>query len=236
MSALALAPLIVLPLLLWGSLGSLLDTFLDLLSGLALGLLAGLLLDALLFRPVSQNTAGNWRDLGFGALTAAVTLVILGSGYGFSGSQLLLLLALPLLGLAVAVLGLFARRGTGSAWLAIALLVGLVAAAVLMFVDPAELMLILGDGEILSWATRAATASLGLALLAGVILVALSGLLAGRSTALPATADQAAADLVGDQPRRLVLRIAAGRACRCGCLLARGRPRLCARRPARLPR
>jgi subtilisin family serine protease len=49
-----------------------------------------------------------------------------------------------------------------------------VSAAVLMFVDPAELMLILGDNEILSWATRAASVSLGLALLAGLILVALS--------------------------------------------------------------
>ncbi len=195
-AALILAPLIVLPLLLWGSLGSLLDTVLALCSGLALGLFAGLLLDALLFRPLAADPRGPWRDLGFAGLAAAVALVILASGYGFSGSQLLLLLALPLLGLAVAGFGLSARRGgraaeSSGAWLAVALLVGLVAAAVLMFVDPAELVLVLGDNEIMSWATRAATISLALAVLAGVPVAVLSALSARRTDS---AGDSAAAE------------------------------------------
>ena len=172
--ALILAPLIVFPLLLWGSLGSLLDTFFNLLAGLALGLLAGLLLDALHFQPLAGHPRGDWGDFGFAALSAGVALVILGSGFGFGGSQLLLLLALPPLGLAVAALGLGARRGAGSAWLAIAILVGLVTAAVLMFVDPAELVLVLGNDEISTWAIRAAALSLGLGLLAGLVVAVVS--------------------------------------------------------------
>src|SRR5258708_18907396 len=60
-AALILAPLIVFPLLLWGSLGSLTDTFLDLFAGLALGLLAGVLLDAPFLRPVAANPRGPCR-------------------------------------------------------------------------------------------------------------------------------------------------------------------------------
>jgi hypothetical protein len=188
--ALILAPVLVLPLLLWGSLGSLFDTFLDLFAGLALGLLAGLLLDALLFKPLSEDPRGPGRRLGFAAITSLVALVILGSGFGFDGSQLQLMLALPPLGLAAAALGLRARRQSRSAWLAIALLVGLVAAAVSMFVDPDELVLVLGNDEIMSWAVRAAALSFGVAILAGLILVIVSAL-AGRRSA--ATAGAAAA-------------------------------------------
>lgn len=175
-AALILVPLVVFPLLLWGSLGSLLDTFLNLFAGLAFGLLAGLLLDALLFQPLARSPSGAGRDLGFAALAAAVVLVILGSGFGFNGSQLLLLLVLPPLGLALAALGLRARRAGRSAWLAGALLVGLVAVAVMTLVDPAELVLVLGDGEIMSWAMRAAGLSFGLSMLAGFILIVASAL------------------------------------------------------------
>jgi len=171
--ALFLVPLVVFPLLLWGSLGSLLDAGLDLLAGLAFGLLAGLLLDGLLFQPLAAVFAGSPatgpRDRRFAALAASVTLIILASGYGFNGSQLLLLLTLPVLGAAVSMLALRARRAGRSGWLAGALLLGLVAAAVMMLVDPAELVLVLGDNEIMSWATRAAGLSFVLSLLASLI-------------------------------------------------------------------
>ena len=201
-AALILVPLVVFPLLLWGSLGSLLDTFLNLFAGLALGLLAGILLDALLVQPVADCPRSPWRDLGFVALTSGMALVILGSGFGFNGSQLLLLLALPLLGLAVAALGLRSRRQARAAWLSIALLVGLVAAAVTMFVDPAELVLVLGGDEILTWALRAAGFVLGLALLAGVIVAAITtmggrGAAASDSTPAPGTSGARLLGLAG---------------------------------------
>jgi subtilisin family serine protease len=174
-AALLAVPLVVFPLLLWGSLGSLLDVLLDLLSSLAFGLLAGLLLDALLMRPLADQPTTPWRDLGFTALAAGLTLAILGSGFGFDGSQLLLLLVLPPLGLAAAAIGLRARRQACAAWPALALLIGLVTAGFALFVDPAELVLVLGGDEILTWAVRAAGLSLLLALLAGVILTFVLG-------------------------------------------------------------
>ena len=58
-------------------------------------------------------------------------------------------------------------------WLPIAALVGLVAAAPLMFVDPEELTLLLGENEILSWALQAAGLSLVLAWMVGLVLWAL---------------------------------------------------------------
>ncbi len=203
-AALSLVPLVVFPLLLWGSLGSLLDTFLNLLAGLALGALAGLLLDALVFQPITQHPTGPWRDLGSAAVAATVALVILGAGLGFNGSQLLLLLAVPPLGLAVAALGLRARRQARASWLAVALLVGLVAAAVLMFVDADELVLVLGDNEIMSWAMRAAGLSLGLALLAGLI-VAIVVALAGRGAAANGAAGPASSAAPAAGPRLLGL-------------------------------
>src|SRR5205085_2218665 len=51
----------------------------------------------------------------------------------------------------------------------------LTAAAVLMFVDNDELMLILGSGEILGWAQRAAWLSFGVALAVGVLLAVVAG-------------------------------------------------------------
>jgi len=185
--ALSLAPLAAAPFLVWGSLGSPLDTALSLLAGLSLGLFAGLVLDRApgVLPPAPAPAPSPAGDLALLAWAAAVALAILGSGFGFGGSQLLLLVVLPPLGLAVAALILRARRFAPprSAWLAVALLVGLVAAAALAFVDPDEMVLVLGAHEIMDWATRAAWAAFFLALLAGLIALAFAALgprVAGR--------------------------------------------------------
>jgi hypothetical protein len=169
--ALALAPIMVAPSLLWGAFGSPLDAVLNLLAGLTLGLFAGIVLSVFLFGPISEHSSGPGRDMAFGAAAAGAALVILGGGFGFGGSQLLLLICLPFLGLAVAG----AARWSGAAvaeraWLPIAALVGLTAAAPLMFVDPDELTLLLEGREIMAWALQAAGVSLVLALLVGLAL------------------------------------------------------------------
>jgi subtilisin family serine protease len=169
--ALALAPIMVAPSLLWGALGSPLDAVLNLLAGLTLGLFAGIVLSVFLFGPISEHSSRPGRDMAFGGVAAGAALVILGGGFGFGGSQLLLLICLPFLGLAVAG----AARWSGAAvaeraWLPIAALVGLTAAAPLMFVDPDELTLLLEGREIMAWALQAAGVSLVLALLVGLAL------------------------------------------------------------------
>ncbi len=190
--ALGLAPVIVLPWLAWGALGSPLDTLLNLLAGLSLGLFAGVLLGLLLFQPLVEHTSGPGWDIAFGGFAAGIALLILGSGFGFNGSQLLLMISLPPLGLVAAGASRLAGPGASAThrfpsaslrasatWLPVTALVGLVAAAPLLFVDPEELTLLLGDNEILSWALRAAGLSFLLASMVGLLLWALRNRLNG---------------------------------------------------------
>src|SRR5438105_5705048 len=97
--ALALAGIVLIPSVAWGALGSRLDTLLDLLASLALGLFAGVLLDAFYLHSIGSD-----GSLLVDAWVAALALLILGSGFGFDGSQLLLMLALPPLGFMAAAL------------------------------------------------------------------------------------------------------------------------------------
>jgi hypothetical protein len=177
---LALAPLVMLPSLIFGALGSPLDALLNLLAGVGLGLYAGVLISTLLMAPLAEHPASPGRDLALGCFAAGIALLILGAGFGFNGSQLLLMLALPPLGLAAAGLGRYAgaTNGRDRGWLAVTALVGLGAAAPLMFFDPEELALILGNNEILNWALTAAGLSFLIGLVLGLVILALGRRLA----------------------------------------------------------
>jgi subtilisin family serine protease len=161
--ALAAAPIVAAPMIAYGSFGSILDTFLTLLAGLSLGWFAGKALSVFLFQPLALDESK--PSLFFGGFAASIALAILAAGFGAPGAQLLLLAVLPPLGFASA--GLARSASAGRAALPIAALVGLGAAAPLMFFDPVELDLVLGlgtSGETLSWAMRAA----GLTLIFGM--------------------------------------------------------------------
>lgn len=139
-AAVGMAPLAVL-----GALGSPGEAIMQLLAGLALGLLASALLSA--------STENGFLDgLGIGAL-----LALLGSALGYDGGQLILLGLLPPFAFALSAL-------TPSA-AAVAAAAGLLAAAGLMFFDPTELTIVLGDlGGI---AFQAVAIAIGLGWLAG---------------------------------------------------------------------
>ncbi len=175
LTAVALTPLVVFPFLQWGALGAPLETALDLGAGLSLGVFASALLVTGLLYPLQAE--GDFTGRYFlGGLASGVTLLILGGGFGFGGSQLLLLVGLPPLGFAV--LGLARLAGTdaaeaGQAWAGIAALVGLAAAAALMLIDSDELTLLLLGADILNWAFNAAWLSALLALVVGLGLRAL---------------------------------------------------------------
>jgi subtilisin family serine protease len=203
--ALALAALGALPFLLWGALGSPLDTLLNLLAGLGVGLAAALVLDGFLFWPLAAVAPGRLPDVLFGGLAAAGALAIMGSGFGVHGQEGLLLLVLAPLGLAAGAVARAARPWSagaiqasveapreapvhraglsGAVWPALTLLIGLAAAAVLALVDPDELTLILGDADILAWATRAAWSSVGLSLLVGLLASAIAAAAGPRAGA-----------------------------------------------------
>ena len=159
--ALTIVPLGIWPFLLWGALGSGTDILLNLLAGLALGLLAASL---------AVITDSNYFLNG---LAIGTLLAILGSALGYDGSQLLLLIVLPAFG--------FALTYVAESLLATTLAVGLLAAAPLIFIDPTELTIVLGD--LLPWALKASFLMMGLGLLIGFAAwIALRGRMRGAGS------------------------------------------------------
>ncbi len=139
----------VAPFAVLGAFGSPTDAILSLLAGLSFGWLASLLMES--------TTANLFLD----ALGICTVLALLGSSIGYDGGQLILLAILPPFAFAVAML--MPSR------IAAAILTGLLTAAALIFFDPTELTIILGD--LVGVAFTAVGLAVGLGL--GVGLVAL---------------------------------------------------------------
>ncbi len=167
------AALIAVPWTLWGALGSPLDILLDLLSGLGFGLAAAILLDRFLFRPYLAHLAAQGQDFTFGhrlalalAADAALSIIAAGTGFPYGGMQLALILVWGATGWLTVRL----RRP-----LALAALLGLTAAIPLAFIDPDELILVIGygAGEVLSWALRGTLISGLIAWILGLLLLAI---------------------------------------------------------------
>ena len=157
--AFLLAALGVGPLALFGAFGSLTDAALSLLAGLSFGWLA-----ALLIEPTRENL---FLDaLGIGAL-----LSLLGSAIGYDGAQLLLLAILPSFAFAIAAL-----LPSG---ISIAFLVGLLTAASLIFFDPSELSIVLGD--MIAVAVRVVVFTVGLGLAVGLVALLASSIMGSGS-------------------------------------------------------
>ncbi len=135
------AALIGWPWVIWGALGSWLDTALNLAAALVFGLAAARLI-AHFHAPMGEE-----RPLPFGirGFVAGATLLVMGAAFGHNGQQVILIFLLGSLGwLAAAMFGGRAgAAGMGRPWL----LVGLVAAAPLLFHDPEELSLLLNLGS-----------------------------------------------------------------------------------------
>lgn len=175
-TALLPAALFGIPWVLFGALGSPVDTMLGLASGLAFGLAAavGLLYLMLGFRSTGYSPM---RSILFAGFSAGVALMIASSavGYPFGGMQLLLAVCLPPLGWFAVYLiqrtGPIERPDGYSAKIIIQMLVpaasllGLAAAFPLIFIDPDELALVISasKGEILVWALAAAGLSAAVA-------------------------------------------------------------------------
>ena len=137
----------VAPFAIFGALGSPTDTLLSFLAASSLGWLAALLMEA--------TTENKFLD----AFGIAVVLALLGSAIGYDGAQLILLAILP--SFAFAISALMPSR------IAAMILTGLVAAAGLIFFDPTELTILLGD--IAAIAVRAVSFAVGLGLVVGLV-------------------------------------------------------------------
>jgi hypothetical protein len=150
------------PFAVLGAFGSPTDAVLSLLAGLSLGWLAALLM--------TSTTENRFLDaFGIGAV-----LALLGSAIGYDGGQLILLGILP--SFAFAIAALMPSR------ISAAILTGLLAAAGLIFFDPTELTIVLGD--IFGIALMTVGLAIGIGLIVGLVaLIVRSVIDAGSSAA-----------------------------------------------------
>jgi hypothetical protein len=135
------------PFAVFGAFGALTDTILSLLAGLSFGWLAALLMES--------TTENHFLD----AFGTGAVLALLGSAIGYDGAQLILLAILPSIAFAIAAL-MPSRAAT-------MILTGLVAAAGLIFFDPTELTIVLGD--VFGIALKAVGYAVGLGLAVGLV-------------------------------------------------------------------
>ncbi|MDH5506276.1 MAG: S8 family serine peptidase [Anaerolineae bacterium] len=197
LAILFLIPLLAIPFLLWGALGSGLDTLLSLVAGLLVGYIAGLVCD------VAWLQTDQPRKVITNGFIFGVILLMIVSGYGIGGSQLLLIVCVPGLGFTSALITHLRHSNQHSKsrlWLPVMLLVGSQSALTMLFFDPKELTLFLMIGnDLLAWAFRAALSSAGLGILLTLGLWALSPhikKISPRSQKLPVVLSFAAAIII----------------------------------------
>lgn len=147
------------PWLLWGALGSPLDTLLNLIVGLLFGVSASwTLLGGLLIGTQHADREYRLADILIDGFAMLLVLVVMVTGFGQTGMQWVLLYCLPALGFGVAMLGQVGKEeARGLNWAPVALLLGLAAAWPLLMTDPDELAVIIagGVGERIEWVNRA---------------------------------------------------------------------------------
>lgn len=179
--AAAFGALLVLPWLVVGALGSLIDTALAFLAGAVLGLVASWIISYVLFPAFLARRCVRRGDVLLGGMSAAVLLLILAGNYGTGTLPPVLLLELPALGWLIAVVVRGATIGSENqqeSWPAVAVLVGIVTGGTLAFVDPSALGRLMKGWGPSEWLVAPLIASLVAVLLA--ILTAVLG--SGRLT------------------------------------------------------
>ena len=162
------------PWVLWGALGSVVDTLLGVLVG---GLFAWMSVQ-FIFRQYLEPTQPpegefRFRDILFDGFVVAIFLLTAITALCANGSQQMLIVTVPIAGWLVAVVSLTSRNKHGHGKLSAAILLGLLFALPLLFFDMDELTAsILGSrGEVLEWANKAAWYTFSAILTITVILV-----------------------------------------------------------------
>ncbi len=193
-----LAVLISLPFIVWGALGSPLDTLLALIVGLLFGIVAGLVIGNHWLHELKYSSQGAGWDILTGGFVVGTTLLIMSSGLSLNGVQIVLMLALPALGWVTMGIVLTGRSPEHAAAnsLALGLLAGLSAAFILMYIDSDGLFVGAAD-SIMRWAFQAAFFTIPTALLAGFFLLLLRKRLIGTTNATFSLTFAAVAGIIG---------------------------------------
>lgn len=159
--------ILVFPWALWGALGSPMDTVLGLLVGLFFGVCSGLLLELSYFSIAHTQASYPWRSVLRDGLVVFLVLLIMVGGLAQNGSQPVLFSSVPLLAWIVTVLSRYGidnqRRGN---WGTTAIVLGLMTAWILIWVDSDELMLVINGsrGELFEWVNKASLSTAGIIL------------------------------------------------------------------------
>jgi uncharacterized membrane protein (DUF485 family) len=139
--ALALGIIIALPWIIYGALGSWIDTLQAGIVGVLFGCIAGGIISRWLIKLLVRYQRSTAFDVGVGGFAASIVLLILAAGFGFGGHQLLLMLMLPPLGFAAAAM---VRVTPVAPWRMLTVLFAPVVTAAFAFLDPSEMTLLLG--------------------------------------------------------------------------------------------
>ena len=169
--AVVAAALVVWPWVIWGALGSWLDTFLNLVAALLFGLAAGLTLRAYLWPHVDRQRPRAPLPFFIAGLVTGLTLMIMAAAFGHNGQQLILIFLLSGLGWLAVAVARWGKDVSPADWRPASLLIGLVGAAPLLFIDPEELALILniGSRDVGYYAARATLIGWASALILGIL-------------------------------------------------------------------
>lgn len=165
------------PWLVWGALGSLLDTLLQGLFAFLLGLVVVRLLSIFSFQSLDQSN-NRWVDYLLDGLSISTMLLIIASAttFAYNSMQLLLLIFIPIYGWTISA---FRTLFAPCSKLIMVLFIGSLIAAPLIFIDADELVYILASskGELFTYAFRAAFISAVVGLGFSISLLLIRGLL-----------------------------------------------------------
>ncbi|MEA3334747.1 MAG: S8 family serine peptidase [Chloroflexota bacterium] len=177
MVSVAIALLFALIWIAWGAMGSALDVFLNLLLGLVFGLLASQIMSRTWLAALVTDPGGATHDLVTGGFVTGALVLIMASALSLNGLQLALMVALPALGWAAMGVTRLGPPPESSRRPALASLLGLAAAAPLVFVDTDGLVLEAMD-PIAMKTLGAAFIAMVIAWLVGLVMILLSSRLA----------------------------------------------------------
>lgn len=147
------------PWLLWGALGSWLDTLLEILVGVLFAWYAGkFIFKEYLEKTQSAGFEVKFTRILFDGLVVAVFLLISVASLAINGSQQMLVVTVPIAGWLVAILSSIWMKEKDHGRLPASILLGLLFSLPLLFFDMDELSMIFtgGAGETLEWANKAA--------------------------------------------------------------------------------
>lgn len=151
--------IICIPWILWGSLGSFLDTLVGLLVGVVFAWFAVRSIFPTYLESKTNSAAEiSFKDLLLHGFVVAVFLLIVVASLATNGSQQLLVVTIPITGWLVAIFSAIWRNDKGHGRLAARILLFLVMTLPLLFFDMDELSPLYtgGNGEVIEWASKAA--------------------------------------------------------------------------------